>query len=400
MESQPWLFASGMAVGCSFTALIASKLSHQRASPFVRTSGTIAAAEPATAEKSAKDRSRERAPVKKDNLSAFGSGSTINTKKKNGEAPYDLSRFYYSIYGMHSYPGYLMNRFSERKNHGTNLQWLEEELEGKLREVRGARDAENTREMLLQTYQPKMILPAPREFLPSALLHAAQNESAISETLHEVVDKVYLFQLFTPEFCAQLLDQVEHFSQWKKGVTIQGQAGAEDLNDRLCVVDHMGDVGRQLLDVLRDEVVDPLSKHLFPNECTSDASSHYRYGFVLGYAKDALEGNISRKALDPHTDDSEVTLTVCLGQEYEGGEVTLKHIRSDPKEGELQQSIKMKTGQASLFLGQQLHQVEEITSGRRYIFVVWFRRQKYRAQNCPCCRMYRRDRCVYGPEMN
>jgi len=327
-------------------------------------------------------------------------GQKINAKAKTDEPAYDLSRLFYGLYGMENYPGYLQTRFAQHKNHVSDLDRLESDLEEKLARVKRSKQIVVEREDLLSTYVPKMTLPAPDQIFSPELINATRNSENIPKVLTEIEPRVFKFPLFTPEFCEQLLDQVEHFGTWKKEASTAGLPGTEDLSTRMCVVDQMGDVGEKLLDYLRDEIVDPLSKTLYPEVDDPNSKSSYRYGFVIGYSNKPGEEHISRKALEAHTDDSEVTLTVCLGRDYEGGAVTLKHLRSDADEGEVQSSIKMKTGEATLFLGQQMHEVQEVEGGERFVFVIWFRREKYRAAHCPCCRMFRRSRCVLGPEMN
>ncbi|CAD7945340.1 unnamed protein product [Amoebophrya sp. A25] len=226
--------------------------------------------------------------------------------------------------------------------------------------------------------------------------------------------------------------------------------GAELLNTKLCVIDHINVIGPHVLDLLKKHVADPLLTILYPqvaqnttyhgdllhyNPARSDrvdgvnyassgmaaddddlygtppsspceagnslrnddlAPTDYRYGFSIGYAnanRDKANGsrNISRVGLDCHTDDSEVSLTIRLGREYEGGEVGLRWKIGDKFEGEEQCLIKQKNGEGTLFYGQQFHEVHPVTSGERQMLVVWFRGEKtFRANTCPCCRMHRR----------
>jgi len=396
-----WVFASGLVFGCSLTAVVATALGRGRASPYAKcatlpssTAGACGPSEPLTLSVSS------RTIDSLGNLKDGNLSTEINTKIKRRKPAYDISRFWYSIYGMDTHPGYLRARFAEPRNHVKDLAWLENQLEDKLESVKQAKHAVAIREKLLATYEPKMTLPEPDRIFPPTLLEAARHKLHIPKALEEIETGVYTFQLFTPEFCELLLDQVEHFGNWKRQVTEEGRPGSEDLNARLCTVDHMGVVGEKLLDTLRDVIIDPLSKTLFPEVDDPNSRSHFRFGFILGYSDKPGDNLISRKALDAHTDDAEVTLTVCLGREYQGGEVSLRYLRDDPDEGKEQTRFKMKTGEASLFLGQQLHQVSEVTGGERYIFVVWFRRHEYRAAHCPCCRMFRRSRCVFGAEFN
>ena len=94
---------------------------------------------------------------------------------------------------------------------------------------------------------------------------------------------------------------------------------------QLCVIDHVNAIGPHLLDILKEEVADPLMTVLYP-QVSQNTTYHgellnfdigsptdYRYGFSIGYANAAKkkgEGskNISRVGLDCHTDDSEVLI--------------------------------------------------------------------------------------------
>ena len=131
-----------------------------------------------------------------------------------------------------------------------------------------------------------------------------------------------------------------------------------------------------------------------------------RYAYILGYAsKGAISSAsasslLSRVALVPHTDDSDVTLNVSLGREFEGGALRLRGLRSSAGEGQLQADIVPKVGRAVLHLGQHLHEVTAVTAGERFALIMWMRSHAYRAATCPCCMIFRRERCICAPAWN
>lgn len=224
----------------------------------------------------------------------------INVKTKTGEPAYDMSKLFYGLYGMENFPGYLTARFArDKQNHVSDIEWMEKELEAKLAMVKKSKQVVVEREQLLKTYVPKMTLPEPEQMFSKELLRATENNAYIPSVLNEVVPRVYTFDLFTPEFCEQLLDQVKHFGEWKKEATTAGLPGTEDLSQQMTVVDQMGDVGEKLLDTLRDVIVDPLAKTLYPEVDDPNSKSSYRYGFILGYSNKAGQEQISRKSLTP-----------------------------------------------------------------------------------------------------
>jgi hypothetical protein len=105
----------------------------------------------------------------------------------------------------------------------------------------------------------------------------------------------------------------------------------------------------------------------------------------------AIPALLTRKGLMPHTDDSEVTLNVCLGTHFKGGQLVLRGLRNSAGEGSAEVVIDVKPGRAVLHLGQHLHEVTPVTAGERYALILWARDSGYRARTCPCCLINRRN---------
>lgn len=116
----------------------------------------------------------------------------------------------------------------------------------------------------------------------------------------------------------------------------------------------------------------------------------------------SLRPLLVRDALVFHTDDSEVTLNLSLGREFEGGELVLRGLRNGRGEGKEEARIKPRPGRAVLHLGQHLHEVTKVLAGERYALIMWARNEGYRETVCPCCLIARRDSagCVCGSALN
>ena len=75
----------------------------------------------------------------------------------------------------------------------------------------------------------------------------------------------------------------------------------------------------------------------------------FRYSYVLGYAgpgEGMGKADIKRDRLNVHTDDSEVTLNVCLGVPgFKGGELAFNGLRSSKGEGEREAVVPHVLGQ-------------------------------------------------------
>ena len=108
----------------------------------------------------------------------------------------------------------------------------------------------------------------------------------------------------------------------------------------------------------------------------------------------------------PHTDDSEVTLNVCIGDVFEGGGLTFRGLRGTIQAGEVGGEYTPERGRALLHAGRQFHEVTDVTSGDRYALIMWTRSWGgIRSNTCPCCWLNRRQdtgpsSCICGERWN
>ena len=151
--------------------------------------------------------------------------------------------------------------------------------------------------------------------------------------------------------------------------------------------------------------VKSMAKHLFAKseqlERDSDGDNNlpplldWRHGYVAGYSVNPKGSKgATRQRLVSHTDDSEVTLNCCLGEEdYEGGHVQFYGLRGTQYEGRLLGRVKRpNVGTALLHSGRHLHSVADVTSGDRYALIIWSRSWgTLRKSTCPCCYLNRRQ---------
>lgn len=214
--------------------------------------------------------------------------------------------------------------------------------------------------------------------------------------MDEEFDDVFSFRLLSTAFCKDLRDFVT-------ALTELGQSSAEfaDLQVGRRPVD-FDTVGLSWVnDLLFHMIMRPISRHLFQTtESLGDLD--WRQGYVAGYSASPTEGK-PRERLVTHTDDSEVTLNVGLGDEFEGGELEFRGIRGTKSETDVLGTFKPEPGLALLHPGRQFHDVSQVTSGDRFALIIWARSWKgSRAQTCPCCWLNRRQdkACVCGPRWN
>ncbi|GKY94636.1 hypothetical protein MPSEU_000429100 [Mayamaea pseudoterrestris] len=156
-----------------------------------------------------------------------------------------------------------------------------------------------------------------------------------------------------------------------------------------------------LNDLLLHLIIRPISKQLFQStEFYSELD--WRHGFIAGYSA-TPQGGTPRERLVPHTDDSEMTLNIGLGDVFEGGEVVFHGLRGSNHATDVDGCIPPRPGKALLHIGRHLHAVSQVTKGDRFALIVWARSwQGVRAQTCACCWLNRRldNSCICGYKWN
>ena len=224
-------------------------------------------------------------------------------------------------------------------------------------------------------------------------LDVAQLETLLDEELYDV----YAFPLLSPSFCQRVRSTLQ---------TIAATANRTEAYQHL-------QLGRRpidfdtiglgwLNDLLFHLILRPISRHLFESR-ESLGDLDWRQGYMAAYAARPTESE-PRQRLVTHTDDSEVTLNIGMGEgDYKGGELEFRDLRGTPGEGELLGSIRPREGVALIHAGRHFHDVSAVTEGNRYNYIMWARSwQGVRKVTCACCWLNRRqgNDCVCGKRWN
>jgi hypothetical protein len=351
----------------------------------------------------------------------------------------------HALEGLQRYPNYL-----QRWNDDADVQRLEEALTVQLDKVR--RQRHTTQERRLATQQlvrDFMVTPQGRPFadlleapaswnqlrqrvLDMRLVHALEGSwriqqqvspsavatppplpwqngtsplqleaSQLQVLMEQEVPDVYSLPLFQPSFCRRLVAYLTALAAYRE----QQQQSSEKDTRRWLDLDHVG--LSWLNDWLLVWIVEPLARHLFVVDCVGSSSSgtpstaspattscrllDWRQGYLAAYthSPDVVR---PRQGLVAHTDDSEVTLNMCLNEAFTGGDLAFFGLRGSPEEGRLKDEYQPQMGRALLHPGRYLHGVTDVTSGDRYALILWTRSWSgIRAAACPCCWLTRRQ---------
>lgn len=127
--------------------------------------------------------------------------------------------------------------------------------------------------------------------------------------------------------------------------------------------------GEVLHQQLNQMVMPSLMKHpeyqnsVYPLKVATPFYVRYEAGMQYGFhVDDPIMGNAAASLQERYRSD--VSTTVFLNDDYEGGELIIKTTAGE-------QSIKCKAGDAVIYSSNYLHKVNEVTSGVRLVAVTW-----------------------------
>ncbi|PQM34320.1 putative PKHD-type hydroxylase [Prunus yedoensis var. nudiflora] len=233
------------------------------------------------------------------------------------------------------------------------------------------------RQKIISHYQPAhkelYTMQAAQFFVPSFLKAINENtEDSFRSIMAEPAPGIYTFEMLQPYFCELLLSEVETFERWVIETNFRIMR-PNTMNRYGCVLDDFG--LETMLDKLMEDFIRPMSRVFFPEVGGSTLDSHH--GFVVEYGTD------KDAELGFHVDDSEVTLNVCLGKQFSGGELFFRGIRCDKHVNSETQSEEIfdyshVPGHAVLHRGRHRHGARATTSGCRVNLLLWCRSSVFR----------------------
>ena len=348
------------------------------------------------------------------------------------------AHFLHAMEGLDRYPNYL-SRWPD-----DDIDSLERALQAKLQQVRDQKSkiAQQRQEMrqLLDNFlaanpewkelvrvpttweqvQTKILDPRAAKAIFQSKMFRGRNKDQISvpdvlsgkipveldtaqleQLMDEEMDDVFAFPLLSRDFCHQLNTFVSAFMQ-----DLEASPSLKTVTRGIHKdLDNMG-LG-WLNDLLFHLVTRPRSAQLYKETELAGGDLDWRQGFIASYSADPTQSK-PRQRLVPHTDDAEVTLNICLGDKFDGGDLFFWGLRGQGNNllGEYEPEV----GRAVIHSGRHLHEVTPITTGNRFAYIQWTRSWgRARKETCPCCWLNRRglsntnshqDSCVCGPRWN
>ncbi|VAH76722.1 unnamed protein product [Triticum turgidum subsp. durum] len=235
-------------------------------------------------------------------------------------------------------------------------------------------------------------------FLPTFLEAVRTNtEESIASIMTEPIAGVFSFAMLQPNFCDMLLEEVENFEKWVHAMKFKIMR-PNTMNKYGAVLDDFG--LEAMLNQFMEEFIAPISKVFYPEVGGGTLDSHH--AFVVEYGKDR------DVELGFHVDDSEVTLNVCLGKQFSGGELYFRgircenHVNSETQHEEMYDYSHV-PGRAVLHRGRHRHGARPTSSGLRMNLLLWCRSSVFREMKkyqmgfsswCGECQREKRERQI------
>uniref|UniRef100_A0A7S0JIE8 Fe2OG dioxygenase domain-containing protein n=1 Tax=Calcidiscus leptoporus TaxID=127549 RepID=A0A7S0JIE8_9EUKA len=197
----------------------------------------------------------------------------------------------------------------------------------------------------------------------------------------EEASEIYSFPLLSTSLCEMLRAEIDHFHA--SGLEARRP---NSMNNYGLI---LNDIGlRQSLSALQ-MLVAPLARSLFPTE---GASLDDHHSFVVSYREGEDLG------LDMHTDDSDVTLNVCLGDVFDGAGLTFCGDVGSPQHRFQSFQYQHQIGRGLLHLGRRRHGADDLRSGHRTNLIMWNYNRAYREAAQHRSRVYLPEAAAPDPQ--
>ncbi len=195
-------------------------------------------------------------------------------------------------------------------------------------------------------------------FLPSFLQLLDLQNNQPNKFIRKETHEVYSFKIFSHRFLTMLNKEIENF--YSTGI----EAHRPNSMNNYGII--LNDIGmKPMLDKLQETCVIPIAKYLFPGEYSENIVDHHT--FVVKYnANEDVR-------LDMHTDDSDITFNVCLGNDFKGSTLSFCGNSGDPDHRKFSHTYHHEIGRAVIHLGNRRHGADDIVSGTRMNLVSWCR---------------------------
>lgn len=194
-------------------------------------------------------------------------------------------------------------------------------------------------------------------------------DSIVSQhLLRKEIGGVYSFNVFNSNFITLFNEEIHNFYSIAEQEHIPIRR-PNSMNNYGVIINEIG--LRPLITSFQQTYLWPVARYLFPIQASHFDSHH---SFIVRYSKN------EDRHLDMHTDDSDVTFNVCLGENFTGATLTFCGMFGKSNHRQYTHTYHHDVGRAILHLGNRRHGADDIQSGIRSNLIVWNHNEAYRAR--------------------
>ncbi|CAI8619975.1 unnamed protein product [Vicia faba] len=285
----------------------------------------------------------------------------------------DVSSLLLSSLEMHL-PSYLLG--ASRKNKASYMRGILKDYVPPALRYRDQKQKEY-REKIMSNYQPlhrELYTIDPVAFFVPTFLKAINDntEQSFRSIMSEPTPGIFTFEMLQPRFCELMITEVEHFEKWADRTKLNVMR-PNTMTQYGAVLDDFG--LQTMLKKLMEDFISPLSKVFYAEVGGSTLDSHH--GFIVEF------GTHRDVDMEFHVDDSEVTLNVCLGRQFSGGELYFRGMRCDKHLNTMGHSEEIfdhshVPGCAVLHHGRHRHGARATVAGHRVNLLLWCKSSVFR----------------------
>ena len=237
------------------------------------------------------------------------------------------------------------------------LTWIQPQLEAALAQVRAQKSLKCAKDEQVASFVTNLPSYASPEQAAKAMLHPDAYAKCVDGVIqgHDLLDllqpvqgndAIYTFPLLKEEFCDALVSEAERMHGHVDPVL------AQQLHPSGSLVPVLDDMQLGWLnDFLLHQIVAPVAEAVFHEDCVGGPLD-WRHGYIVGYGDNAAPA-VQRSSLIAHTDDSEVTLNIALGREFDGGQLRFRGVRGSMAEMQGAEQWVPRKGHACIHLGRR-----------------------------------------------
>lgn len=206
-------------------------------------------------------------------------------------------------------------------------------------------------------------------------LNQAENNPS---PLRALPDQTFTVSVLTTQWCERINKELHRYDQWLLSMN-EGQRPPNSMHDYGVI---LVDIGfEKVLWELTDKVMFPLISKLYPEINSHQISEYHAFSVQYGVHGD--------RELGFHVDASEVTVNICLGETWKGGDLYFQGRRCalHRQEGHRPDEhweYRHTVGEMIVHAGKHRHGVHRLESGFRRNIIIWYSTGAYEEDiECP-----------------